>query len=494
MRRCCVERLARGSAPTRSAASRSRTRRAVDAAVARARAAFPRWRDAGLEARARRAASASRALARERADELARADRARGRQGALGRARRGAAARAEGRRRRSRDGMQLVAPIRGGAGRARHLSTRAACSRCSARSTSRRISRTATSCPALATGNTVVFKPSELAPAVGAWMAARWREAGLPERRARGRAGRRRHGPRARAPPGRRRRALHRLVRDGPRARAARRSTSPASSSRSSSAASNAMIVCADADLDLAVSEAALSIAATTGQRCTALSRIFVERPRARAPSRSGSRACSPACASARRSTRACSWVRSSRSAAHARLERCRALARRGRRRARAARSTRAGRRPSPAPGLVRFESTRADAIPISARRSSARRPRSTRSTTSTQAIAAANDSDYGLAASVMTRDRAQATSTASGGIRTGVLNWNRGTIGASGPAAVRRQRQERQRPARRRHRDALLHRAAGAPRERGGLRSRTRCRPGCRGRERGFELQRCAC
>ena len=35
--------------------------------------------------------------------------------------------------------------------------------------------------PALATGNTVVFKPSEIAPAVGAWMAERWRDAGLPE-------------------------------------------------------------------------------------------------------------------------------------------------------------------------------------------------------------------------------------------------------------------------------------------------------------------------
>ena len=34
--------------------------------------------------------------------------------------------------------------------------------------------------PALLAGNTVVFKPSELAPAVGAWMAAAWQAAGLP--------------------------------------------------------------------------------------------------------------------------------------------------------------------------------------------------------------------------------------------------------------------------------------------------------------------------
>jgi succinylglutamic semialdehyde dehydrogenase len=34
--------------------------------------------------------------------------------------------------------------------------------------------------PALLAGNTVVFKPSELTPAVGAWMAATWQAAGLP--------------------------------------------------------------------------------------------------------------------------------------------------------------------------------------------------------------------------------------------------------------------------------------------------------------------------
>jgi len=34
--------------------------------------------------------------------------------------------------------------------------------------------------PALLAGNTVVFKPSELAPAVGQWLASTWRDAGLP--------------------------------------------------------------------------------------------------------------------------------------------------------------------------------------------------------------------------------------------------------------------------------------------------------------------------
>ena len=40
----------------------------------------------------------------------------------------------------------------------------------------------------------------------------------------------------------------------------------------------NPLVVCADADLDLAVAEAAVSIAVTTGQRCTCARRLFVER------------------------------------------------------------------------------------------------------------------------------------------------------------------------------------------------------------------------
>ena len=35
--------------------------------------------------------------------------------------------------------------------------------------------------PALIAGNTIVFKPSEITPAVGAWMMQKWMEAGLPE-------------------------------------------------------------------------------------------------------------------------------------------------------------------------------------------------------------------------------------------------------------------------------------------------------------------------
>jgi succinylglutamic semialdehyde dehydrogenase len=48
------------------------------------------------------------------------------------------------------------------------------------------------------------------------------------------------------------------------------------------------------------------------------------------------------------------------------------------------------------------------------------------------EAIAAVNDSDYGLVASVFSRDRAR-YERCIGRVRTGLLNWNRGTVGASG-------------------------------------------------------------
>jgi succinylglutamic semialdehyde dehydrogenase len=48
------------------------------------------------------------------------------------------------------------------------------------------------------------------------------------------------------------------------------------------------------------------------------------------------------------------------------------------------------------------------------------------------EAIAAVNDSDYGLVASVFTRDRA-AYERCVGRVRTGLLNWNKATVGASG-------------------------------------------------------------
>jgi succinylglutamic semialdehyde dehydrogenase len=46
--------------------------------------------------------------------------------------------------------------------------------------------------------------------------------------------------------------------------------------------------------------------------------------------------------------------------------------------------------------------------------------------------IAALNDADFGLVASVFTADRSR-YERCIGRVRTGLLNWNRGTIGASG-------------------------------------------------------------
>jgi succinylglutamic semialdehyde dehydrogenase len=47
------------------------------------------------------------------------------------------------------------------------------------------------------------------------------------------------------------------------------------------------------------------------------------------------------------------------------------------------------------------------------------------------EAISAANDSDYALAAAVFSRDRAKYERCVAR-VRAGVLNWNRGTVGAS--------------------------------------------------------------
>jgi acyl-CoA reductase-like NAD-dependent aldehyde dehydrogenase len=190
----------------------------------------------------------------------------------------------------------------------------------------------------------------------------------------------------------------------------------------------NAMIVLADADLELAVAEAALSIAATTGQRCSSLSRVFVEAPLLDA--------------FAARLARALAGVRVGppleegvfmgplvSRAAFEKVTRYRALA-----------AEAGGERiplPEPplpppfvGPGLVRFPDTRQD-HPY--HRDEIFGPEAGLYPVADldHAIAAANDSDYGLCASVMTRDRKRFEHCV-GRVRTGILNWNRGTIGAS--------------------------------------------------------------
>jgi succinylglutamic semialdehyde dehydrogenase len=398
---------------------------AVGEAVARARAAARPWRDAGLAARS---AVLQRfgALARERAEALA-VLIAREVGKALWDARAEAQLLAAKVDATLADGMRFVADFEAGAGARATFHPRGVLAVLGPFNFPAHLPN-GHIVPALATGNAVVLKPSELAPAVGAWMADLWREAGLP--------------------PGvleivqgdadtGRALALHPDV-DGVlftgswragRALAEATLDQPGKLLALEMGGKNAMIVCADADLELAVAEAALSICATTGQRCSSLSRLFVAE--------------SICDAFGERLARVLGGVRVGAplaagvfmgplvsEAAHARLLAYRADA-----------TAAGGERipiadpglPAPfaGPGLVRFADTRqghryhrdeifapeAGLHPVADLE---------------HAIAAANDCDYGLAASVMTRDRAK-YEHAVGRVRTGVLNWNRGTIGASG-------------------------------------------------------------
>ncbi len=396
---------------------------AVEAAVARARDAFPRWRDAGQGTRAAVLERFARAVA-ERLDELtlliARE---------VGKARWDAAAEARLVAPKIAvtlaDGMQLVRPVEPAPGQRATYRPRGVLAVYGPFNFPAHLPNGHIA-PALATGNTVVFKPSEIAPAVGAWMAQRWREAGLPE-------------------------GVLEVVQGGPdtghalavadvdgilftgshatgRALFAATLDAPQKILALELGGSNAMIVCADADLDLAVSEAALSIATTTGQRCTATRRIFVERS-VREPFQeklcavlAGLRVGAPLDEGTFMGPLASLD-------AHARFEKMRGLA-----------AAAGGERvlladtgrppPYTGAGLVRFAST-AQRHPY--QREEIFGPEAALYPVDDidEAIAAANDSDYGLAASVITRDRAK-YERCIGRIRTGVLNWNRGTVGAS--------------------------------------------------------------
>lgn len=397
---------------------------AVAAAVARARTAFPHWRDAAPDVRAAVLQRFARAVS-ERAEELALLIARE-----VGKARWDARAEALliapkiavtlG------DGMKLVAPFAPASGQRATYRPRGVLAVYGPFNFPAHLPNGHIA-PALATGNTVVFKPSEVAPAVGAWMAERWRDAGLPEGVLEVVQG----GPDTG-------RALAKADVDGilftgsyATGRALLEATldAPQKLLALELGGSNAMIVCADADLDLAVSEAALSIAATTGQRCTAARRIFVERPvreifqEKLAAVLSGLRVGPPLEEGVFMGPLASL-------AAHARLERLRGLA-----------AEAGGERvllvdtgrppPYTGAGLVRFESTdqrhpyqreeifgpEAALYPVD---------------DLDEAIGAANDSDYGLAASVITCCRAK-YERCIGRIRTGVLNWNKGTVGASG-------------------------------------------------------------
>ena len=150
---------------------------ALEEAVARASKAFPAWRDAGFEARAavlRRFA----ALANERADEFARLIArevgkalwdARAEAGLLGpkvEATLGA-------------GMAFVRTIEGGPGARATFHPRGVLAVLGPFNFPAHLPN-GHIVPALATGNTVVFKPSDLAPAVGEFLWRSFRDAGLP--------------------------------------------------------------------------------------------------------------------------------------------------------------------------------------------------------------------------------------------------------------------------------------------------------------------------
>ena len=398
---------------------------AIGAAVARARAAFPAWRDTGLEARARLLLRFA-ALAREREEALARLI-AREVGKAIWDARAEARLVAAKVETTLEHGLRLVATSDGGAGARATFHPRGVLAVIGPFNFPAHLPN-GHLVPALATGNTVVFKPSDLAPAVGAWLGALFVEAGLPPGAVEVVQGR---GPAGRAL------ALHPDV-DGVLftgsfavGRDLQLSTIdlPGRLLALELGGKNAMIVCADADLPQAVAEAAVSIAASTGQRCSSLSRLFVARPIQEAFQErlvkvlSGLRIGAPLA----EDTFMGPLVSK---AAHEKLERFRAGAR-------AAggeivlRVDPGAPPPFAGPGLVRFPGL-SQSHPYQREEIFGPEAALYGFDDLDAAIDAANDSDYGLVAAVMSRSRAS-YEQALGRLRVGVLNWNRGTIGASG-------------------------------------------------------------
>jgi succinylglutamic semialdehyde dehydrogenase len=282
--------------------------------------------------------------------------------------------------------------------------------------------------PALVTGNCVVLKPSDLTPTVGHWMAEVWREAGLPEGVLTLAQGRAETGAVL---------ATHEHV-DGilftgsyATARAIRAATldQPWKLLALELGGSNPLIVCDDADLELAIAEAATSIAVTTGQRCTCARRLFVARSREAefgerlARVLSGLRIGDPfgdgVFMGPLVSLRAHEQLASAREqTALAGGERI-AIAQ--------------PELPPPyaGAGLVRYPSLE-QRHPVQREETFGPEAALYAFDDLDEAIAAANDSDYGLAGAVMTRSRARYEHCV-GRVRTGILNWNKGTVGASG-------------------------------------------------------------
>lgn len=398
---------------------------AVHEAVLRARGAFPAWRDAGADGRAavlRRFRDQVRARQGELAELIARE---------VGKARWEAAGEAAlvpakvdvtlG------PGMELAAPLDGGPGARATFHPRGVLAVLGPFNFPAHLPNGHV-VPALAAGNTVVLKPSDRAPAVGDWMARAWRDAGLPAGVL--------EVVQGRADTGRTL-ALHPEV-DGVLftgsyavGRTLRAATldQPHKILALEMGGKNAMIVRDDADLELAVAEAALSICATAGQRCSSLSRLFVARSRIDAFCERLAAVLDALVIGPPLEDGVFMGPLISRDAFE------RVADYRGQ--VEEAGGERIYRRdmdrlaPYVGPGLSRFEHLE-QTHPY--QREEVFGPEAAIYPVDDldEAIAAVNDSDYGLAASVMTRDRA-AFDHCVGRVRTGILNWNRGTIGASG-------------------------------------------------------------
>ncbi len=397
----------------------------IDAAVARARRAFPAWRDAGLETRAgvlRRFA----ALAAERAPELAeRIAREVGK--ALWEARGEAGLLAPKVAVTLDEGMELVATHEVAPGARATHHPRGVLAVLGPFNFPAHLPN-GHIVPALATGNCVVFKPSELAPACGEWMTALWKDAGLPDGVLEIVHGAGETGAAL---------AAHEDVDavlftgSWTTGRALQQATldQPGKLLALELGGRNAIAVLDDADVELAVAESALSIAVTTGQRCSCASRLFVHRSLIDEVQQRLSRVLEGLVIGAPLEAGVFMGPLVSQ-AAHEKVVRMRAMAREA-----------GGERvlevelelPVPwiGPGLVRFEGTDQS---HAYQREEIFGPEACLYAIDDldQAIAAINDSEYGLVASVFTRDRAR-FEHAVGRVRTGLLNWNKGTTGASG-------------------------------------------------------------
>jgi succinylglutamic semialdehyde dehydrogenase len=399
--------------------------REVDAAVARARAAFPSWRDTGFQARAA-ALRRFRDAARRTEDELARLvarEVGKALWDARGEARL-VPAKVDA---TLEEGIRYVAPIEATAGARATFHPRGVLAVLGPFNFPAHLPN-GHIVPALATGNSVVFKPSDLGSACGERLVQLLREAGVPEGVVEIVHGGADTGRDLAAHPD-----VDAVLFTGSYAagRALREATldQPRKLLALEMGGKNAIVVLTDADLDLAVAESAVSICATTGQRCTSASRLFVERSvadefaekltRVLRDVRVGSPLEEGVFMGPLVSRRAFDKVAHYRRlAVEAGAERVLLV------------------EPNLPPpyvgaGLVHFaQLTQEHAY----QRDEIFGPEAALYPVDDldEAIAAVNDSDYGLATSVMTRDRG-CYQHCVGRVRAGLLNWNRGTVGSSG-------------------------------------------------------------